>query len=168
MDLQVEIARAGSRKQVEKIVKYVGGDAARFALIVSVFLRGPYRLTQRAAQPLGYCVERYPELIAPHLKKILDLLDQPDAPVAVKRNMLRMLQFTELPKKFQGRIIQRCFDLLMDKREPVAVHVFAMSVLNRLVQDIPEMKQELRLIIEDRLPYASPAFISRARKVLRT
>ena len=49
----------------------------------------------------------------------------------------------------------------------MAVKVFAMSVLSQLVDGVPELSQELRIIIEDQLPYASAGFISRARKVLK-
>jgi hypothetical protein len=31
----------------------------------------------------------------------------------------------------------------------------------------PELKRELQMIIEDHLPFASPAYLSRARKVLK-
>jgi hypothetical protein len=41
-----------------------------------------------------------------------------------------------------------------------------MTVLSRIAAFHPELKNELRIIIEDTLPFASAAFISRAKKVL--
>jgi hypothetical protein len=42
-----------------------------------------------------------------------------------------------------------------------------MSVLTAIASQNPDLKRELKLIIEDGLPHASPAFLSRARKVLK-
>jgi hypothetical protein len=42
-----------------------------------------------------------------------------------------------------------------------------MTVLYRLIEKEPDLKKELRIILEDELPYASPAFVSRARKILQ-
>lgn len=78
---------------------------------------------------------------------------------------MRILQFIELPGNLQGRISNLCYDLLNNNAEPIAVRVFAMSVLARLAKEWPELSNELLPVIERNLPYASPAFISRVRKI---
>ena len=42
-----------------------------------------------------------------------------------------------------------------------------MTVLGQLCKDYPELIPELKLCIEERLPYASAGFLSRAKKVRR-
>ena len=167
MDLKSTLLRQHSRENASKIAHYVGDDPVRFKKLVNIYLAGPYRVTQRAAWPLSICAELHPELISPHLKEILEFLKAPDAHDAVKRNALRLLQFIEIPSRYRGKVIDICFNYLQGKSEPVAVKVFAMSVLSQLVDGVPELSQELRIIIEDQLPYASAGFISRARKVLK-
>lgn len=167
MNLNVEILKEHSRKQRDKITAYVGNDPERFAELVAVFLNGPYRITQRAAWPLSLCIEKYPTLLRPHWKKILAFTDRPDVHDAVKRNVLRMFQFVKIPKVYQGRTADLCLRLLTDTHEPVAIRVFAMSVLANLAQEVPELKNELIPIIEDQLPFASAGFQSRGRKVLK-
>jgi hypothetical protein len=135
--------------------------------LVAVFLEGPYRITQRAAWPLSYCVEKHPELLKPHWKKILAFVDKPGIHDAVKRNVLRMFQFVRVPKAHQGRTVDLCFRLLSDSSEPVAIRVFAMTVLANIAREEPELKNELIPIIEDQLPFASAGFQSRSRKVLK-
>jgi hypothetical protein len=49
----------------------------------------------------------------------------------------------------------------------VAVKVFAMTVLSTIINDQPDLKKELKTIIEDQLPYASPGFVARARKIIK-
>ena len=160
-------AKEHSKVQCDWIVKYVGYDPGRFRELVDVFLAGPYRITQRAAWPLGYCVERQPQLIRPHLKTLIKNLKRPGLHDSVKRNTIRLMQFITIPGSLQGQAASICFDLFRDPKEPVAVRVFSMSVLARIAEDQPELKNELRIMIEDQLPFGSAAFLSRARKVLK-
>ena len=167
MNIVQEVLREHSKAMCDRVVRYVGKNPARFAELVSVFLKGPYRVTQRAAWPLSYCVEQHPELVKVHLKKIILNLKTPGVHHAVKRNTLRLLQFIDIPKSMQGFVADVSFRFLSDPKEPIAVKVFSMEVLSKIAQQQPEIERELRLIIEDQLPYAGPAFLSRARKVMR-
>jgi len=168
MDLKKTLLQGHSAVITRKIVDYVGSNPSRFKALVEVFVIGPYRITQRAAWPLSYCVERHPELIKPHFKTLLDMLKRTNTHVAVRRNIVRLLQFVEVPGRYRGRVATLCFDLLQDKRQPVAVRVFAMAVLADLVVYEPALAGELKIVIEDNLVYGSPAFTSRAKKVLKT
>lgn len=166
MDLKKEILKEHSKKQMLKIVDYVDNNPDRFKALVEVYLAGPYRVTQRAVWPLGLCVERHPGLIRPHLKKILDYLTRPGIHNAVKRNTIRLLQFIDIPARNRGQVIALCFEYLENKKEPVAVKACSMTVLSRIVRDEPDLQKELRILIEDQLPYASPGFRVRAMKTL--
>ncbi len=60
-----------------------------------------------------------------------------------------------------------CFTFLSDPKEPIAVKVFSMSVLANITKKQPELRDELRIVIEDQLPYSTPAFKSRGGKILK-
>jgi len=167
MDLKREILKEHSKRQAHKVADYVRDNMKRFEELVNVYLAGPYRVTQRSAWPLSLCVERHPELIKPHLKKVLDHLTHPNIHDSVKRNTMRLLQFVQIPKRFHGRIASTCFDYLQSNAEPVAVKVFSMTVLTHIIEDQPDLKNELIIILEDQFPFASAAFRSRAKKVLK-
>jgi len=166
MDLKRAILQRHSKAKATEIADYVGNNGPRFKELVEVYLAGPYRITQRAAWPLSICVERYPDLINPHLKRILDYLGTPGIHDAVKRNIIRLLQFVKIPKQYHGWVADICFNYLQQK-EPVAIKVFSMTVLGYIIMNEPDLKRELRIIIQDQLPFASSAFISRAKKVLK-
>lgn len=167
MDIRRTLEKEHSRKIVGKIVDYVGNNPGRFKALVDVFLTGPFRITQRAAWPMTYCVESHPELLRPHFKVILNTLKKPGIHDAVKRNTVRMLQFIDIPKQFEGRIADLCFGYLCNRKEPVAIRVFSMTVLAGIAEKNPELKKELKMIIEDELPYSSAAFKSRGLKLLK-
>jgi hypothetical protein len=166
MDIKKELLKEHSKLQTIKVVKYIGHNPKRFNMLIKMFLAGPYRVTQRAAWPLSYCVEAYPELINPHLKSVLKMLDTKDAHDAVKRNILRFLQHIEIPKRFYGIVTDRCF-ALMNPKEPIAIRVFAMTVLANIAKHEPELKKELRIVIEDQMPYGSAGYKARAKKIIK-
>ncbi len=167
MNLQEEILKEHSKKQTNKIIRYIGDDQKKFDDLISLFLKGEYRVTQRAGWPLSYIAIEHPHLISKHLKKLLVNLDKPGLHNAVLRNTLRLLQFVKIPKSLQGLAAETCFRLFNDKKQPIAIHVFAMSVLGNLSVEYPELKQELILGIEEQMPYASAGYKSRAKKVLK-
>ncbi|MFZ6011997.1 MAG: hypothetical protein ACOYXT_16765 [Bacteroidota bacterium] len=167
MDIKAELLREHSKAQTSKIVAHVGNSAKTFESLVKVYLDGPYRVTQRAAWPLSECVIKHPALIKPHLKTLLDYTQKPGVHDAVKRNTVRLLQFIDIPKRNQGQVADICFKFLQDGKEPVAVRCFSMTVLGNLANDNPGFKPELKIIIEDQLPYATAGFMARARKVLK-
>lgn len=167
MDIRKQLLKDNSKINTLKIADFVGVNPERFEQLVSVFLDGPYRVTQRAAWPLSICVERHPSLIKPHLGTVLKQLEKPGIHDAVKRNITRLLQYTDIPKRYQGKVLDLCFNLLQDKKEPVAVKVFSMTVIYNLTHDQPEIRKELFTIIEDLLPYATAGFRSRASKILK-
>ena len=167
MDIKKALSEEHSKAQTLQIVDYVGVNKKRFKQLINIYLAGPYRITQRAARPLSYCVQRAPHLIGPHLNVLVDFMKTPAAPVAVRRNTMRLLQFIDIPKRLHGKVVDACFRFLTDKKETVAVKVFSMTVLAQLVKDSQEIRKELKTVIEDQLPYQSAAFASRARKILK-
>ena len=167
MDLQKLLAAEHSKKQCDRIVKYIGDDETRFAGLIEIFFKGGYRLTQRAAWPLSYSVRAHPGFIQPYFKPLLDNLSRKDIHVAVIRNTLRLLQDVSIPKKFHGRVMSMCFDFLQAPDTPIAVKAFSLTVLQNLVKDYPDIGPELRLIIEEQWACSTPAFRSRAKKILK-
>ena len=167
MNLRETILKEHSKNQTMKIVRWIGDDQKKFDQLVDLFLKGEYRVTQRAAWPLSYCVIDHPELVKKHLKKLLVNMKKSNLHDAVLRNTLRLLQDIHIPESLQGLAAEICFQLLNDKKQPIAIHVFSMSVLGNICKDHPELNNELRLSIETQLPYGSAGFLSRAKKVLK-
>jgi hypothetical protein len=60
-----------------------------------------------------------------------------------------------------------CFQFISDVDTPVAVKAFSLTLLDNLSKEYPEITPELKLIIEDRWNDETPAFKSRAKKILQ-
>lgn len=166
MDIEATLLEEHSKSQCEKIVAYIGNDPTRFAELMKIFFSGEYRLTQRAAWPMSYCVQLYPPLINPYLKKMLGLLKDPGQHNAVARNITRLLQDITIPKRYHGQLMNQCFEFIADPHIPVAIKAFSLTILEKLSVLYPEILPEIKLIIEERWEHETAAFRSRAGKLL--
>ncbi len=165
MNIKIELLKEHSKKQTMAVVKYIGDDKNRFDELMKLFLSDNYRVGQRAAWVVVFASEKHPHLIKPYFKTMLLNLDKP-VHDAVKRNTLRILQNFAIPKSLHSLAIKQCF-LMITPDQPIAVKVFAMTVLANIAKSHPELNNELAFQIERQLPFASPGFISRAKKVLK-
>lgn len=167
MHLEKLLTEEHSKKQCDRIVQYIGRDKLRFAELMRLFFKGEYRITQRAAWPLSYVVRRHPELIVPYFRKLLDNLDKDGLHIAVVRNTIRLLQDVDIPAKFHGQVMNRCFEYVGNPATPIAVKAFSLTVLQNLSQKYPDILPELELIIREQWDQAPPAFRVRAKRILK-
>ena len=167
MNLREEILKEHSKAQCSKLVKWVGSSQQHFDELFYLFLNDEYRVIQRAAWPVSYCAMAHPSFINKHWNKLIKNLQKPNLHDAVKRNSIRLLQDMKIPEKNHGEVMNICFTFLESSTEALAVKVFSMTVLGNLAKLYPEIKPELKLLIEDQLSYQSAGFKSRAKKVLK-
>lgn len=167
MDLYQVLNNEHSRVSREGIVSYVNNDPAKFARLFSFVTHDNAKINQRAAWSVSSCAEKFPHLVFPYINIMVRLLEREGIHNGIKRNMLRILQLIEIPRELEGKLMNICFRNLTDKREAVAIRVFSMQVLANLSQLYQDIRPELKIIIEDELPYARPAFVSRGRKILK-
>jgi hypothetical protein len=166
MDIRAELLAEHSKRQTMKIVRYVDDDPIKFRELMRHFLGNTYRLSQRAAWAVSCCIEAQPELVTPYWSKLIEQLEKNDAHVSVRRNVARLLQFVDVPKRYAGRIFNACYNLLDDPSETVAVRVFSMTVAARIAKDRPALLAELRLVAAKYPQAATAGFRSRSRRLL--
>ncbi len=167
MDIEAALLNEHSKANTLFIANHIGNDKKKFRKLMKIFSGNNLRATQGAAWVLSMCCDRNPELIIPYLNELVLNLKK-EIPVAVKRNTVRILQQVDIPEELYGETVDICFNLLNDSNEPIAVKVFSMTVLFNIIQFIPELKNELRICIEDQMPYGSAGFKSRGKKILRS
>lgn len=167
MNLRQQILKEHSKANCTKITNWVGHSQERFDELFYLFLNDEYRVVQRAAWPLSYAVIKYPELIRKHFGQLLKNLHKPGIHDAVKRNTVRLLQYVAIPQKYHGDVMNTCFAYIASPDEPVAVKAFSLTILQHLSLQYPEIKNELKLFIEERWNYETAAFKARAKKILK-
>jgi hypothetical protein len=167
LDVRDALRTRYSKEGFVRIREQIGADPERFAALMKCFLSNEQDLVLRASWLMSMCAERRPDLLRPWLGKMLRRTEAKDAPEALQRNVVRALQFVDIPRAHQGRVVELCLGFLQDPKGAIAVRAFSMTVLEHIARQQPELKQEIILIIEQMLPYGSAGIRSRARTVLR-
>lgn len=167
MDLHQALLEKHSKEQTAKIAKWIGKDQKRFDQLANLLINGEEPLPQRAGWVLSYAAFAHPQLLEKHIGKLLKNLQRPHLHDAVKRNTIRVLQDISIPERFQGDAMNICFDYITDPKEKPAIKAFSLTVLENLATQYPEIKNELKTVIESQWDNESAAFRSRARKILR-
>jgi hypothetical protein len=166
-NLRAEILKEHSKAQCTTIINWVGASQKRFDELFHLFLNDEYRVVQRAAWPVSYCVMTHPDFIKKNWPALIKNLQKQNLHNAVKRNSIRLLQDIKIPKKYQGQIMDICFKYVESPTEAVAVKAFSLTVLGNLAKQYPEIIPEIKLLIEEQLPHQTAAFKSRAKVFLK-
>jgi hypothetical protein len=167
MNLRKQLLKEHSKANCDSITRWIGHSQQRFDELFHLFLQDEYRVVQRAAWPLSYAIIAHPQFIKKHFAGLLKNLQKPGIHDAVKRNTIRLLQDIEIPKKYQGRVMDICFGYIASPGEPVAVKAFSLTVLGNLSRQYPEIIPEIKLLIEENYERETAAFKTRAKKFLK-
>jgi hypothetical protein len=60
-----------------------------------------------------------------------------------------------------------CFEFIRSADTPIAIKAFSLSILGHLATEYPDIRGELKLLIEDMWEHATPAIRSRAKRILK-
>ena len=166
-NLRAEILKTHSKVQCNKIIAWVGNDQKRFDELFNLFLQPEYLLAQRAAWPLSYCALAHPGFIKKRLGELIKNLHKRVIHDSVKRNTLRILQEIDIPKKYQGEVMNICFQYVESPVEAVAIKAFSLGILGKMAKLYPDILPEIKLLIEAQLPNQTAAFAGRAKRLLK-
>lgn len=176
--LEAQLLSGHSKTLTMRIVQWVGHDAERLNVLMEVFLNDPpskplpkgrgyrYMFTQRSAWAVRYVGENAPEIMAPWLPKLVTNLQNPNHHDAIVRNTLNVFETIPFPSDLDGELADHCFGYLADPKAAIAIRCASMTILEKICERVPELKTELRMLLEEHLDQESAGFKSRARKVL--
>ena len=60
-----------------------------------------------------------------------------------------------------------CFDYIISPTQKAAIKAFSLTLLQNLSKQYPDIKQELKTVIQDRWDFETAAFRSRTKKILK-
>ncbi len=168
MNIKQALEAEHSKALTLRIINYIGDDAERMAELMDCFFADQYRLCQRASWAVGYMAEKNPTLLEPYLERMILNLNNP-VHDAIMRNTMRVFRdLPTIPDELLGITADVCFRYVTTPSVAVAIRSFAMRVLEKICRKVPELKEELRLTIEDLMQHEkAPAFTSAAKDVLK-
>ncbi len=148
------------------ITEFAVSSEENFKELIDCFLSKDIRVEQRAAWSVSWAAQKKPEIVQPYIGILVDQLKRKDVHNAVIRNSLRILEDLIIPEEFHGEVMDACFQFLQNPETAIAIKAFALTVLFNLSKIYPEIKNELRIIIEENMDYETAAYRSRGKKIL--
>lgn len=167
MDIREEALKEHSKATTNKIAAWIGNDEDRFRRFLFIFLNDEYRVVQRISWVLSVVAETNPKLVEKNIGRIIKRLDDKDLHVAVKRNVVRVMQFLKIPVKHRARVFDHCINYIADPKETIAVRCFAMTVASKITKQYPELAGELEQTITLLIKDSTPGLKARAKMVLK-
>jgi len=166
LDIYQHLDQFHNKESKDAIIQWILNKPSEIETLIELFFSEEKRIKQRSAWSLGDIGLIRPDLINPYADRLISQLDLPNLHPAVIRNTLRLLEVIDIPEPLEGIVYEKCFNYLMDVKQTIAVRVFSMSVLAKLANKFPELKEELIAVIQEHIPYGSAGFKARSRMVL--
>jgi hypothetical protein len=167
MIIRDEILREHSKENALRIANYACLSKKNFKELIKCFLDKEYRVAQRAAWSVSWAARQRPEMIEPYVKELVAQLERKDVHNAVIRNTVRILEDIKIPTEFHGEVMNACFNFIEKPATPIAIKAFSLSTLFNLSKYYPDIKHELKLIIEENWDTETAAFRARGKKILK-
>jgi hypothetical protein len=155
-----------TRFNTELVAAHIGTDEVLFEELITIMVTTKTPLPERAAWVMSTVTDSYPWMIFPHFNRIIDHMFH-CSNSSLNRNILRLLTNIEIPEEKTGEIFEFCYKSLNDQKQPPAVRVHAMQILFNISEKEPDLKPELKLLIENQLENASTGFANRAEKLIK-
>lgn len=161
-------SKTQNKEDAMRIAVYACESKKNFKELMQCFLANEYRLAQRAAWSVSWASAKKPAMIKPYISTLVGQLLRNDVHPAVVRNSIRIIQHTEVAEKNHGELMNACFQLIEKQGTPVAIKAFALTALHQLSKIYPEIKNELKTLIETVWENETAAFRSRGKHILKS
>lgn len=161
------LTKKASRANSYQVVAMVGKDYKLYKELIRLIVSYECPVSEKAAWAMNHCYEDGVGFFEDYFEEMTLVLADSKYSDSVKRNIVRIFQFIDIPQKHQASIIDSCFTLVTNKKTAIAVKAFSLGVLEKMTKLYPELKNELRAVIEDLLPKASSGLKNRCQHILR-
>jgi 8-oxo-dGTP diphosphatase len=158
-----------SMKEAEWVATSAIENPAIFDKLLEYSFSDDNKLAFRASWTLTKVCDKYPELIYPHLSRIIGALGNLDNESTL-RCFLRIVSLSDMDRisdKYHGMLTDHCFSLLRSGFSAIAVKAYSMEILYKLVLKYPELRNELSASIIMLQTDGSAGILARGRQILK-
>ncbi|MFK7922133.1 MAG: hypothetical protein AB8H47_09260 [Bacteroidia bacterium] len=166
MNLYEILKARTNRDHMVEIAQWVGEDADRFAEVWRLVNCGEEPTAPYASWLMDYCLQLHPPHLLPYRKGALDLLRQPLHNM-IHRNLVKHLYRVPIDEDIEGELYDLAINKINNPQVEIAIRVHCMDVAWEIAKPWPELREELRLVIEGHIVDGSAGFKSRGKRVLK-
>jgi len=121
--------------------------------------------TMRFLWLMGGIVEIDPKRVYPLLSYLFSVRDTMTVP-NYERSLAKFFWLAGVPPEMEAEVIDELFRWLINGRTITMTKSYAASALQNLTRKYPDLKKELKLVLEDQLDKNGVSFRKRAAKIL--
>ena len=166
MNIKNELLKDRNKFKINEVAKYVKLNNSKLIDLVSLLKTKDDFLQYRVSWCLSTCYDLKVPNISLHCEVLMNTLLSSSSS-SVKRNLLRVLQWIDIPEKHHGNLINSCFSFVDDINEPVAVKAFSLGILEKMCGFYPDLKKELLLVCENHRNTKSAGIKSRINRIYK-
>ena len=155
-----------SWENLQYLVNEIVRNPDYYKLLIELAFYDTHPKSWRAAYLVDKINDKHPELLHPFLSAMINQVQIEKSP-GKKRHFLKLISLNDLTEEQQGFLFNFCIETLKSGKEPAAVRVHAMQILQNIAVKEPELIPEILLIIEDEMENHLTAGInSRGKKLV--
>jgi len=153
-----------SKHNAMLIAEYVSTDAKSYAKLLDIVFDNIEPTSRIAAYVIDNANDIDNKLITNNIEGVVDfVLTKPN--YSIMRSLLKLISMNRIPKNKQGEMLMLCTDYLYSEKVPVAVKVHCLQIFYNISEEEPDLKPELKQIIEDTIENNSAGYKSRAKRI---
>jgi 8-oxo-dGTP diphosphatase len=168
-ELQLMVNQMMSMKEADWLATSAIENPVIFNKLLEYSFSDDKKLAFHASWTMTKVCDRYPDLIYPHLSRIIKTLENIDNE-STRRSFLRIISLIDIRKideMHHGILADHCFSLLRSGFSAIAVKAYSMEILYKLALKYPELRNELAATINMLQPEGSAGIIARGRQILK-
>jgi 8-oxo-dGTP diphosphatase len=168
-DLKEMINSMMSMQEADWVANSAIENPAIFNKLLEYSYSKDSKLAFRASWTLSKACDLFPELIYPHLPKIVESIPKFDNE-SVQRSFLRIIslrEISDLTSRHHGILADHCFEMLKSGFSAIAIKAYSMEILYKLAVIYPELGNELASNIGVLMEDGSAGIIARGKQVLK-
>jgi hypothetical protein len=159
------LANDSSDASLKKWVHYIVENNIALTDLISL-LHAERKVAMRFTWLVGGLCELKPEVVFPTVSYFYSKRNEIPFP-NFDRSLAKMFWLSGVPEEIEGEVIDDLFKWILDAKITVSTKVYTISALYNLSVKHIELKNELKLVIEDQLGKNSIAFEKRAAVILK-
>lgn len=149
MDFKSQLLKEHSKKNSLLIRDYIINKPNLLSNFMEIFFGDNYRLSQRSAMVVSALFDYDHKFMSPYIESMVKKLDEEDLNIAVKRNIVRILQDVDVHENLLTSLFDNCIKFVQSPDEAIAVKAFSMKVLVNICKKYPDLKQEVYPVLEE-------------------
>ena len=143
--LEEILLSSGSKSMINQALLCISNDEERVKELLNLFDKKKDKLAMRAAWVASWLYEKYP-LVENYGTFLLDILRTTPLE-SIRRSMGRIFAFSSLQVGTENllvSLIDTSYTFLMDRKQPIAVRVYCIQILENAAKNNPELYEELK------------------------